>query len=254
MGRWWVSELGDFHFTIRYWPWRLNIDADALSRLATDPEKVMSACTEELSSDSIEATLQMVEAQSESSMPWSVAVACQSPPTCAESSGSSAESMPKHEIRRAQKEDKDIESVSRYLLSGVKPLPQQWRTMSPAAKCLMREWDCSTSLIWERFFWPRMQCDIDHYVLRTWSCIKQKKPCRETSAPLKPIITTYPFEFVSVDFLQLEKCKGGYEYIQVIVDHFTRFAQTYATTSKSSKTVADKLPPPPSRKWPGGMV
>ncbi len=39
----------------------------------------------------------------------------------------------------------------------------------------------------------------------------------------------------------MDKCKGGYEKILVIVNHFTRFAQAYATTSKSAKTVADRL-------------
>uniref|UniRef100_A0A7N9AYF5 Gypsy retrotransposon integrase-like protein 1 n=1 Tax=Mastacembelus armatus TaxID=205130 RepID=A0A7N9AYF5_9TELE len=101
--------------------------------------------------------------------------------------------------------------------------------------------DRTVSLVRDRFFWPYMQSDIEHYVTKACCCIKQKKPCHESRAPLTNIVTTQPFELVCIDFLHLDKCRGGYEYILVIIDHFTRFAQAYATTSKSGKTAANLI-------------
>ena len=93
----------------------------------------------------------------------------------------------------------------------------------------------------DRFYWPRMQRDVEHYVRNICRCVKQKPPRLKTRAPLQPIVTTSPFELVSIDFVHLERSSGGYEYILVIVDHFTRYAQAYPTRNKAAKTVAEKL-------------
>lgn len=66
-------------------------------------------------------------------------------------------------------------------------------------------------LIGKRFYWPQMHQDVEHFVTKVCECVKKKKPCRQARAPLTPILTTYPFELVSIDFL--DKCKHGYEYI-----------------------------------------
>lgn len=281
----WVAELADFHLTIKYRPGRENGDADGLSRMPYDLEEMMQDCSEEMSSLSIQATVQAIETKDSETAMCMMALGC---------AGTDEETpFSKAEICHAQKEDPNIGPVLACKQSNQKPTGQQLKSFSAQSKRLLREWDKlssdgdgilhrktvtrtqlvlpekykttvlrqlhddmghqglerTMSLLRDRFFWPHMQREVEIYMSRCSTCLKQKKPCRETRAPLIPIVTTQPFELVSIDFMHLDKCAGGYEYILVIVDHYTRFAQAYATTTKSAKCVADKVFNDYALKW-----
>ncbi|VDK65020.1 unnamed protein product, partial [Cylicostephanus goldi] len=56
--------------------------------------------------------------------------------------------------------------------------------------------------------------------------------------PLKPIVTSKPFEIVGMDILEMGPTTEGNRYILAVVDHFSKFAGAYAIPSKSASVVA----------------
>ena len=101
--------------------------------------------------------------------------------------------------------------------------------------------DRVVSLTRERFYWPHMQQDIANFISQRCQCLKQKPPHHTPREPLQPIVTSAPFEVISIDYLHLERSSGGYKYILVVLDHFTRYGQAYTTRNKSGKTAANLL-------------
>jgi transposase InsO family protein len=93
----------------------------------------------------------------------------------------------------------------------------------------------------QRFYWPYMKKDIELYVTTKCACIADKTTPVFVKAPLSHIAASEPFELVSLDFMKLDLCKGRFQHVLVVTDHFTKFAQAYATKNKSSKAAADKL-------------
>ena len=92
-----------------------------------------------------------------------------------------------------------------------------------------------------RFYWPGMSADIQTYTTKRCKCLIDKKPNKEQRAPLHNIESSKPFEMISIDYLHLDRCKGGFEYVLMVIDHFTRFAQAYATKNKSGMSAAKMI-------------
>ena len=86
-----------------------------------------------------------------------------------------------------------------------------------------------------------MNDEVKHFVGKICKCVKDKRPVRLLQAPQKSITSSAPMELVGLDFLHLDTCVGGFQYLLVITDHFTRYSQVYPTRNKEAKTAADKL-------------
>ncbi|KAL1252085.1 hypothetical protein QQF64_019881 [Cirrhinus molitorella] len=96
-------------------------------------------------------------------------------------------------------------------------------------------------MIRERFYWPRMFQEVKAWCEQCERCCLRKTPTASVRAPLVSIHTSAPMELVCVDFLMLEKSKGGMENVLIVTDHFSRYAQAYPTRDQKAGTVARVL-------------
>ena len=100
--------------------------------------------------------------------------------------------------------------------------------------------DQTTSLIRRRIFWPGMMVDIKQRIRLCERCIRRKNAPTK-AAELVNITSSAPMELMCIDFLSLEKSKGGHGNILVITDHFSRYEQAIPTPNQKASTTAKVL-------------
>ena len=70
---------------------------------------------------------------------------------------------------------------------------------------------------------PRMEDKISHFVTKLCNCVKCKKPNIRQEVPMQTIISSALLELIGIDFLHVDTCSDGYQYLVVIINPFTRF-------------------------------
>ncbi|EYC42134.1 hypothetical protein Y032_0541g3182 [Ancylostoma ceylanicum] len=86
-------------------------------------------------------------------------------------------------------------------------------------------------------FWSSMWQDVHRWTRECQRCYVHN-PKSAIVPPLKPIVTSKPFEAVGIDILELGPTTSGNRYAATVIDHFSKFAAAYPVPDKSAETVA----------------
>ena len=279
VGTRWVNELAEYNFSIKYRPGKENTDADGLSRNPMRIAELKEECTETVDLQCIDAVLSgvneavgCVSASAISADKLVMLPESEMQMVSEEELGKSQQEdniiAPVYQavvagVRPIRKKWSELTKDTKLLMSNFKKLymrngvlmrktvkfeqivlPKVFQQLvfdELHVKMAHLGVEKVVDLAQQRFYWPRMAVDIKHYIQKKCRCLVNKKPNVSEKAPLMPIHATYPFQIVSIDYMHLDKCKGGFEYALVVTDHFTRFCQVYATRNKSALAAADKL-------------
>ena len=94
----------------------------------------------------------------------------------------------------------------------------------------------TTARLRGRCYWPHMSQDVDRYITGCIQCARHGPATR--SQPLNPILVTYPFQLIGMDFIgPLSPTEAGSVFILNTVCYFSRFMVPFACKTANVEDV-----------------
>lgn len=94
----------------------------------------------------------------------------------------------------------------------------------------------------QRFYWPGIRTTVCHHIKLCEACNRKNSPVNRNKAPLGHIAVSQPFTFWAMDYMgPLPETSRGNKHILVVVDHFTKWCEAFATSDQKASTVAPLL-------------
>ena len=93
-----------------------------------------------------------------------------------------------------------------------------------------------------RFYWHGMREDVETHIRRCGPCAQVNDPSKLPRAPLINIKSGHPLQRVAIDIVgPTPRSSLGHEWLLVVSDHFTKFAQAFRLRNTSAVTLAKKM-------------
>ncbi|KAH7706854.1 gagpol and env protein precursor [Aphelenchoides avenae] len=98
-------------------------------------------------------------------------------------------------------------------------------------------WYKTFQMMQKYVFWPRMRNDVRKWVKKCFTCARHKKQ-RNSVPPLKPVVSTHPYELVGIDVFSISQTSSGVQHVVTVIDHHSKFCAAYAVADKTAETIA----------------
>ena len=97
------------------------------------------------------------------------------------------------------------------------------------------------SLLRTRCYWPGIAGYVRDHVRNCFRCVASKPPIPTVRTPMRHLLAFRPMERVAIDFLKLDRGRGGFEDVLIMTDAFTKYALAVPCKDQTAPVVAKAL-------------